>query len=149
MPAELRLYTDGATGGDPAQGAICYRLLDSSGEVLLEHAQQIGDATSNEAEYRALMIGLSACQKYTHARIHCFSDSELMVKQLKDEYRVTDPRLKQLAERVKRLAEQFRHVSFSHVQRSDPEMARAGRLASVKLHARPASPAPGADGRAT
>ena len=64
MPPELRLYTDSATGGDPTQGAICYRLLDSSGEVLLEHAEQIGDATSNEAEYRALIIGLSACQKY-------------------------------------------------------------------------------------
>ena len=93
MSDELRLYIDGATGGDPTQGAICYRLLDSSGEVLLEHAEHIGDATSNEAEYRALMIGLSACQKYTGARLHCFTDSELMVRQLREEYRVTDPRL--------------------------------------------------------
>ncbi len=136
MAAELRLYIDGATSGDPAQGAICYRLLDSSNEVLVEHAQHIGDATSNEAEYRALMIGLAACQKYTSARIHCFTDSELMVKQLKEEYRVTDPRLQQLAERVKRLAEQFQRVTFSHVRRTDPEMARAGRLAAEALRSR-------------
>jgi ribonuclease HI len=136
MPAELRLYVDGATGGDPTQGAISYRLLDSSGEVLLEHAQHIGDATSNEAEYRALMIGLSACQKYTRARIHCFNDSELMVRQLRDEYRVTDPRLQQLVERVQRLATKFRRVSFSHAPRTDPEMARAGRLAAEALRAR-------------
>ena len=133
MSAELRLYVDGATGGDPTQGAVCYRLLDSSGEVLLEHTQPIGDATSNEAEYRALMIGLSACQKYTKARIHCFTDSELMVRQLNEEYRVTDPRLQQLAERVRRLAERFRRVTFSHVPRTDREMARAGRLASEAL----------------
>jgi ribonuclease HI len=132
MSEELRLYIDGATGGDPTQGAVCYRLLDSSGEVLLEHAQHIGEATSNEAEYRALMIGLSACQKYTRARIHCFTDSELMVRQLREEYRVTDPRL-QLAERVQRLTKQFRRVTFSHVRRTDPEMARAGRLASEAL----------------
>lgn len=136
MSEELRLYTDGATAGDPTQGAICYRLLDSSDEVLLEHAQQIGAATSNEAEYRAVMIGLSACQRYTRARIRCYADSELMVKQLRGEYPVSDPRLKQLAERVKRLAEQFRQVSFSHVRSTDPEMARAGRLASIALNAR-------------
>jgi ribonuclease HI len=130
---ELQLYIDGATGGDPTQGAICYRLIDSSGEVLLEHAQHIGDATSNEAEYRALMIGLSACQKYTDARIHCFTDSELMVRQLNEEYRVTDPRLQQLAERVQRLSKQFRRVTFTHLSRTDPEMARTGRLASDAL----------------
>jgi ribonuclease HI len=136
MSSELRLYCDGATGGEPTQGAVCYRLLDSSEEVLLEHAQHIGDATSNEAEYRALLTGLSACQKYTGVRIHCFTDSELIVRQLKDEYRVTDPRLLQLAERVKRLAKQFRRVTFSHVRSTDPEMARAGRLATEALHAR-------------
>ncbi|MGA2383188.1 MAG: ribonuclease HI family protein [Gemmatimonadales bacterium] len=135
MPEELRLYTDGATGGDPTQGAIGYRLLDASDEVLLEHAQQIGAATSNEAEYRAVMVGLSACQKYTRARIHCYADSELMVKQLRGEYPVSDPRLKQLAERVKRLAEQFRKVSFSHVRSTDPEMARTAQLASGALNA--------------
>ena len=135
MVDELRLYIDGATGGEPTQGAVCYRLLDASGEVLLEHAELIGDATSNEAEYRALMIGLSACQKYTRARIRCFTDSELMVRQLREEYRVTDPRLQQLAERVQRLAEQFHRVSFNHVRRTDPEMARAGRLASDALRA--------------
>ena len=135
MSEVLQLYIDGATSGDPARGAIAYRLLDSSGEVLLEHAQHIGDATSNEAEFRAVMIGLSACQTYTRARIHCFTDSELMVRQLKEEYRVTDPRLQQLAERVQRLVTQFRRVTFSHVRRTDREMARAGRLAVEALHA--------------
>jgi ribonuclease HI len=136
MSAELRLYIDGATGGDPTQGAICYRLLDESGEVLLEHAQHIGDATSNEAEYRALMIGLATCQKYTRDRIHCFTDSELMLKQVTESFRVTDPRLQQLAERVQRLVDQFRRVRFSHVRRTDPEMARTGRLAAEALRTR-------------
>ena len=41
MSAELRLYVDGATGGDPTQGAVCYRLLDTSGEVLLERVHRL------------------------------------------------------------------------------------------------------------
>jgi len=135
MSAELRLYIDGATGGTPTQGAVSYLLLDSSGEVLLEHAQLIGDATSNEAEYRALILGLSACQRYTRSRIHCFTDSELMVRQIREEYRVTDPRLQQLLDRVHRLAKQFRAVRYSHVRRTDPEMARADRLAADALRA--------------
>jgi ribonuclease HI len=136
MSEALQLYTDGATGGEPARGAIAYRLLDSSKEVLLEHAQQIGEATSNEAEYRALMIGLAACQKFRRAHIYCFTDSELMVKQLNGEYKVSDPRLQQLVERVQHLAKQFRQVTFSHLRRNDPEMARAGRLAADALEAR-------------
>ena len=133
MAAELRLYVDSATGGEPTQGAVAYRLLDNSEEVLLEHAQHIGAATSNEAELRALLTGLSACQKYVRARINCFSDSELMVLQLNGERRVTDARLQQLVERVQRVAQQFRRVAFIYLRHDDPEMARAVRLASEHL----------------
>lgn len=133
MSSTLRLYVDGAIRGTPAQGAASYRLLDASDEVLLERAQQIGGATSSEAEFRAVILGLSACEQYRGALIHCFTDSELMVRQLRGEHRVNDPRLRQLVERVQRLTKQFRAVTFTHVRRTDPEMARADRLASEAL----------------
>ena len=133
MSDNLRLYAHGTVGGTPPQGAVGYRLLDRSTEVLLEHAERIGDASIHEAGYRAVLLGLSACEKYLHERIHCFSDDETMIRQLRGEHPVTEPRLKQLVERVKRVAAKFRHVEFSHASRTDREMALAGRMASGAL----------------
>lgn len=135
MSNDLRLYATGTTGGTPSQGAIGYRLLAPSDEVLLEHAERIGDATSHEAEYRALLLGLSACEKHVRQRIHCYTDDEMAVRQLRGDYPVNDPRLKQMVERVKRLAGRFRHVEFSHAPHADREMALAGRLAAAALDA--------------
>jgi ribonuclease HI len=135
MSEHLRLYTQGATGGTPAQGAICYRLLDPNEVVLLEHAERIGDASGHEAGYRALLLGLSACEKHVRQRIHCYTDDELVVRQLRGDHPVTDPRIRQFVERVKRVAARFRHVEFSHAPRTDHEMALTGRMASGALGA--------------
>jgi len=135
MSNDLRLYAKGTTGGTSSHAAIGYRLLDSSEEVLLEHAEGIGDATGHEAEYRAVLLGLSACEKYVRQRIRCFSDNEMVVRQLRGDHPVTDPRLKQMVERVKRMAARFRHVEFSHAPHADREMALAGRLAAAALEA--------------
>ena len=137
MSAELRLYVDGTSRGDPPKGAVSWRLLDSSGEVLIEHAEHIGKVTSHEAKYRAVILGLSACQQYAHSRIHCFSDSELMVREVNGEHPVDDPRLKYLVERVHRMAEHFKGVVFGHVRPSDAEMVRAARIALEALGAGP------------
>ena len=57
-PAEVLLYTDGASRGNPGDAAICFRILSATGEVLRESAERIGRATNNQAEYRALIAGL-------------------------------------------------------------------------------------------
>jgi ribonuclease HI len=93
---EVWLYTDGAARGNPGPAAIGFLVLDSQGGRLAEHAECIGGATNNEAEYTALIAGLTACARLTKGRVRCVSDSELMVKQLTGVYRTKEPRLREL-----------------------------------------------------
>jgi len=129
------LYTDGASRGNPGDAAICFRLLERSGSVLREEAQRIGRATNNQAEYRALIAGLEGALRQTAGPLECRSDSELMVMQMRGEYRVKDAALKRLWEQAQKLARQFVGIEFVRVPRSDPDIARADKLANQALDA--------------
>jgi ribonuclease HI len=131
------LYTDGASRGNPGEAAVCFRLLESTGQVLREEAQRIGRATNNQAEYRALIAGLEGALVETAGPLQCRSDSELMVKQMRGEYRVKDAALKPLWEQAQELTRQFVGIEFVHVPRSDPDIARADELANQALDAPP------------
>ena len=132
---DILLYTDGASRGNPGEAAICFRLISPTGEVLEEKATRIGRATNNQAEYRALIAGLESARSFTSGRLQCRSDSELLIKQMRREYRVKEPGLKLLSERARALSARFAGVEFRHVRRSDPEIARADELANRALDA--------------
>ena len=108
-------------------------MLSPAGEVLEETAARIGRATNNQAEYRALIAGLESARNFTSGPLRCRSDSELLVKQMRHEYRVKDPELRLLWERAQALAGQFAGVEYRHVRRSDPDIARADQLANRAL----------------
>ena len=99
--------------------------------VIADRAEFIGQATNNEAEYRVL-AGLLACATLWVPRVHCHSDSQVMVRHLPGENKVKDPVLKPLWARVRELAAGFAEF-FAHVPRSDPEISRAGFLANQAL----------------
>ncbi len=133
--ARMFLYTDGASRGNPGEAAVCFRLLARTGRVVREKAQRIGRATNNQAEYLALIAGLESALVQTSEPLRCRSDSELMVKQMRGEYRVKDAALKPLWEQARKLASQFVCIEFIHVARSDPDIARADELANQALDA--------------
>jgi ribonuclease HI len=130
---EVLLYTDGGSRGNPGEAAVCHRVLSLIGAVLEERAARIGRATNNQAEYRALIAGLEACARLGARRVACRSDSELVVRQLRGEYRAKDPALRELAGRVRALEEEFAAVAYEHRSRSDPDIARADRLLNAVL----------------
>ena len=130
----ILLYTDGASRGNPGEAAICYRLISPTGGVLEEKATRIGRATNNQAEYRALIAGLESALSFTSGPLQCRSDSELMIKQMRREYRVKEPGLKLLSERAQALSTRFAGVEYRHVRRTDPEIARADELANGALN---------------
>jgi ribonuclease HI len=132
---EVWLYTDGASRGNPGPAAIGFLVLDSRGRLLAEHAECIGRATNNEAEYRALIGGLVACARFTKGRVRCVSDSELMVRQLAGVYRTKERRLRELQDEVGRMEAAFREVTYAHRPRSDPHISRVDRLVNAALDA--------------
>jgi ribonuclease HI len=132
---DVWLYTDGASRGNPGAAAIGFLVTNSQDGLLTEHAECIGLATNNEAEYRALIRGLAECARFTKARVRCVSDSELMVRQLTGRYRTKEARLRELRDEVQRAEASFGEVTYSHRPRSDSGIRRVDRLVNAALDA--------------
>ena len=120
---KARLSTDGGARGNPGPAAYGYVLEDDDGTVLAAHGERIGIATNNVAEYSALIAGLEKARELGVGEVEVVSDSELMVKQMRGEYRVKNDALRELSLEAGRLARQIGSVSYRAVRREHNELA--------------------------
>jgi ribonuclease H / adenosylcobalamin/alpha-ribazole phosphatase len=120
---KARLSTDGGARGNPGPAAYGYVLETDDGTVLAAHGETIGTATNNVAEYRALVAGLEKALELQVDEVDVVSDSELLVKQMRGEYKVKNEALKELQREAARLAGQLRSVSYTAVRREHNELA--------------------------
>jgi ribonuclease HI len=119
----VRLYTDGGARGNPGPAAFAYVLEDADGTVIAAHGETIGVATNNVAEYRGLVAGLAKAVALDVREVDVVSDSELLVKQMRGEYRVKNEALRELFLEASRLARRLDKVEYRHVRRADNELA--------------------------
>ncbi len=120
---KARLFTDGGARGNPGPAAAAYVLEADDGTVLAAHGEAIGIATNNVAEYRALVAGLEQARALGVDEVEVVSDSELLVKQMRGEYRVKNPALQDLSLAAAGLARQIGAVSYTAVRREHNELA--------------------------
>jgi ribonuclease HI len=118
-----RLFTDGGARGNPGPAAAAYVLETEDGTVLAAEGEAIGVATNNVAEYRALLAGLAKALELGVRELDVVSDSELVVKQMRGEYRVKNAALRQLSVEAGRLARQLDRVTYPAVRREHNELA--------------------------
>ncbi len=115
------LHCDGGARGNPGPAAAGYVLRRKSGtgagEIIREEGVFIGTATNNEAEYRGLIMGLEAALQEGLDEVTILLDSELVVKQLRGEYRVKNKRLAALHDRARELLGRFSSWKVEHVRR--------------------------------
>lgn len=114
---KLSLFTDGGARGNPGPGAAGAVLVTDSGEKIKELGKFLGVCTNNEAEYQALIMGLTACKEKDATEVICFLDSELIVKQLLGEYRVKSATLAGFYKKVLDLARGFKQIEYKHIRR--------------------------------
>jgi queuosine biosynthesis protein QueD len=124
------LHTDGACRGNPGQAAGAAVLYGPDGGEIWAGVRVLGHTTSNVAEYEALILGLEAAAERC-SKLSVAADSELMVKQLRGEYKVRQEHLKPLHSRAKQLLGAFEDVSVKHVPRTQNK--RADELANEAL----------------
>ena len=93
---KLKIFCDGASRGNPGPSGIGYVILDPSGKSLKEGSDFLGIRTNNQAEYYAAIRALEEAIELDAEEIELYTDSDLLVKQLKGEYQVRDPELKTL-----------------------------------------------------
>ncbi len=130
---KLRTYTDGGARGNPGPAAIGVLICDSNGEILMEHSATIGEATNNVAEYKALIEGMKKAKELNATDLDCFLDSELVVKQLRGEYRLKHFNMQKLYDEVQQVRRSFASVSYTHVPREESNMRRADQLVNYAL----------------
>jgi ribonuclease HI len=120
---KAKLYTDGGSRGNPGPAAFAYVLEADDGTVLAAHGETIGVATNNVAEYRGLVAGLAKAVELAVPEVEVVSDSELLVKQMRGEYKVKNEALRELSLQAARLARQLDNVEYRHVLRAHNELA--------------------------
>lgn len=122
---EVHLYTDGASRGNPGPAGIGIVLKTPAGEKVLAHGASVGRTTNNVAEYRAVIQGLEKALELGAVRVHLFSDSELLVRQLEGRYKVKNAALRPLYDEVKALLARFQDWKVRHVPREQNAEADA------------------------
>jgi ribonuclease HI len=120
---KARLSTDGGSRGNPGPAAYGYVLEAEDGTVLDARGETIGVATNNVAEYSALIAGLEKALELGVSEVEVVSDSELLVKQMRGEYRVKNEALRDLSLQATRLARQIGDVSYTAVRREHNKLA--------------------------
>jgi ribonuclease HI len=130
---KVTVHVDGGARGNPGPAAIAAVLTGEEGALLEERGERIGEATNNVAEYRALLLGIERAAALGADEVELVGDSELIVKQVRGEYKVKDPNLRDLHRQVRVALERFRRWSVRHVRRE--ENAAADALVNATLDA--------------
>lgn len=128
---KLIIYTDGGARNNPGPGGIGAVLLNEKKEVIFEISEYIGEATNNQAEYKAVLAAVKKAKELGAAEIDFFLDSELVVRQLNRQYKVKDKELAKLFLQIYNLILGFKKVTFAHVRREQNE--EADRLVNLAI----------------
>ena len=120
---KARLFTDGGARGNPGPAAYGFVLETEDGTVLAAEGEAIGVATNNVAEYSGLVAGLRKALELHVPEVEVVSDSELLVKQMRGEYRVKNEGLRELFVEASTLARRLESVEYRHVKRAHNELA--------------------------
>ena len=127
----INIYVDGASRGNPGEAGVGVVISTTDGKVLKETGRYLGKTTNNVAEYQALIIALKEAKSLGAEAIKIFADSELMVKQIKGEYKVKSAGLLPLYQEAKALLMEFSRYGIIHINRE--KNTEADRLANQAI----------------
>jgi ribonuclease HI len=150
VAAAYRANIDGGSRGNPGPASYGVVIRDPSGQIAAKLKKYIGRMTNNVAEYYGLIAALDYAQSRGIRALHVESDSELLVRQMRGEYKVKSPELRPLFERARKMAQSFDSFRIDHVYRE--QNAEADALANEALdetsgRSRVASPPPKSEPR--
>lgn len=131
QPHAIIAFCDGGARGNPGPSGYGVYIQNENGEKLAELSQFLGIRTNNYAEYSGLLAALEFALRYDHPRLRVVSDSELMVKQIKGQYKVKSPDLRPLYEEARRRIAGLESFHIQHVLRNKNK--EADRLANQAM----------------
>jgi ribonuclease HI len=121
---KIIIYIDGGSRGNPGPAAIGFLFCNEKGEILKKYSEYLGENfTNNEAEYLAVISALEKFKKVfgkklaKNSEIQVRSDSELLVKQLRGQYKILNPKIQPLFLKAWNLRLDFKKVNFKLISR--------------------------------
>ena len=129
--AAYRANIDGGSRGNPGPASYGVVIRDPRGQVVAKLKKYIGRSTNNVAEYYGLIAALDYAQQHCIRALRVESDSELLVRQMRGQYKVKSPELRPLFERARKMAQTFDSFKIEHVYRE--QNAEADALANEAL----------------
>lgn len=124
-------YIDGGARGNPGPAGYGVRIEDERGALVDEFNGFLGTSTNNVAEYNGLLAALRYARQHGHSHVHIKSDSELLVKQMRGEYRVRHAGLQPLYQQACAIAQTLDRIVYEHVRRDQNK--DADRLANLAM----------------
>lgn len=124
------LEVDGASRGNPGPAAAGI-VIRANGHAILEEGVRLGECTNNQAEYRALLLGLERARELGIRRLVVYTDSELLANQIAGRWKVKHPELAALHSEALELMGHFEQIDIRHVARGMNR--RADQLANWAL----------------
>ncbi|PTD93578.1 ribonuclease H [archaeon SCG-AAA382B04] len=115
---KLFIYTDGASRGNPGPASLGFVFTNKDEEILLRKAKFLGNKTNNQAEYLAVLNAIKEVKKRYKKPITLYSDSNLLVNQLNDEWNVKDSELKKYYKKIKEEIKDL-EIEIKHVPRDN------------------------------
>jgi len=137
--AAYRANIDGGSRGNPGPASYGVVIRDPRGEVVAKLKKYIGRMTNNVAEYYGLIAALDYAQQHNIRALRVESDSELLVRQMRGQYKVKSAELRPLFERARKMAHNFSSFKIEHVYRD--QNADADALANEALDETSSAPA--------
>ncbi|MGA2429483.1 MAG: reverse transcriptase-like protein [Candidatus Acidiferrum sp.] len=125
VTAAYRANIDGGSRGNPGPAAYGVVIRDAKGDVVAKLKKYIGRMTNNVAEYYGLIAALDYMQSQGIKALRIESDSELLVKQMRGQYKVRSPELQPLYERARKMAAALESFRIDHVYREQNREADA------------------------
>ncbi len=122
---KFRLYSDGGSRGNPGHSAYAFVICDEQGREVGSGSNYLGVMTNNEAEYHGLLAGLKELKRRGATEVDVFMDSELIIKQLKGQYRVRSPNLLPLYKEAVEILEGLVTTKVTHVRRENDLITKA------------------------
>ena len=147
LPAAHRFNIDGGSRGNPGPASYGVVVRDPAGKIVAELKKYIGRMTNNVAEYYGLIAALDYAESHGIRALRVEADSELLVKQMRGQYKVKSEDLQPLFERARKMAAGFHSFRIDHVYRE--QNRDADRLANEAMDEAEGKTSVKADGKAS
>ena len=128
----LVIYSDGGSRGNPGPSAYAI-VVTKDGKIIHEHSEFLGVNTNNYAEYRGLIAAIGKALEVKEENVEFIMDSELVIKQMRGEYKVKSANIMELYKDAKAMSSLIPNVKFTHVRRENQFVSRADALLNAEM----------------